>query len=269
MIHAELDVRHTRTHMPTRRVALARMWLPTGGSADGLVLVDAVVRTFLPLLDEEQRDAFAPVLAQVRAGTLEVPSISMRYRLQDDLHGLDRSRHRIVEEEAPGWEMLAPDERPRHRVIELDTHAAPVPQLLGVVLAARALPPTARQLVLRAVDEVVRDAYVAPAGYRTRFLADGVPREAPWAPGSVYAPPSEVGTWAGVGMEQRWAMEVFGMAAGSSVTRDEVQRRFRRLLRLAHPDQGAESRGAAERISELAEAREILLADADGDAAEA
>ena len=44
-----------------------------------------------------------------------------------------------------------------------------------------------------------------------------------------------------------------------AIERDDVQRRFRRLVRLAHPDHGGESAGAAERIAELAEARELLL----------
>ena len=39
-----------------------------------------------------------------------------------------------------------------------------------------------------------------------------------------------------------------------------MQKRFRRLLRTAHPDHGGESVGAAERIAELTEARELLLA---------
>ena len=54
-------------------------------------------------------------------------------------------------------------------------------------------------------------------------------------------------------------MEVLGLHADTVVERADVQRRFRRLLRVAHPDQGGTSRGAAERIAELREARELLL----------
>jgi curved DNA-binding protein CbpA len=54
-------------------------------------------------------------------------------------------------------------------------------------------------------------------------------------------------------------MEVLGLGAGMTLRRDDVQRRFRRLVRLAHPDHGAVSDGAAERIAELSEARELLL----------
>jgi curved DNA-binding protein CbpA len=55
-------------------------------------------------------------------------------------------------------------------------------------------------------------------------------------------------------------MEVLGLHADHAIERDDVQRRFRRLIRLAHPDHGAESVGAAERMAELSEARELLLA---------
>jgi curved DNA-binding protein CbpA len=66
--------------------------------------------------------------------------------------------------------------------------------------------------------------------------------------------------WDGVPSERRWAMEVLGLHADMPVDRDDVNRRYRRLLRDAHPDHGAGSEGAAQRISELAEARRILLA---------
>jgi curved DNA-binding protein CbpA len=54
-------------------------------------------------------------------------------------------------------------------------------------------------------------------------------------------------------------MEVLGLRAGTDVRRADVQARFRRLVRLAHPDHGAARDGAAERLAELREARELLL----------
>jgi DnaJ-class molecular chaperone len=38
----------------------------------------------------------------------------------------------------------------------------------------------------------------------------------------------------------------------------DVLRRYREMLRHAHPDHGASTEGAAQRIAELAEARRIL-----------
>jgi curved DNA-binding protein CbpA len=46
------------------------------------------------------------------------------------------------------------------------------------------------------------------------------------------------------------------------VERADVQSRFRRLVRMAHPDHGAARDGAAERLAQLREARALLLATA-------
>jgi curved DNA-binding protein CbpA len=54
-------------------------------------------------------------------------------------------------------------------------------------------------------------------------------------------------------------MEVLGLRAGMNIDRDDVNRRFRRLLRDAHPDSGGAAGAAAARIAELTEARTILL----------
>ena len=77
-----------------------------------------------------------------------------------------------------------------------------------------------------------------------------------WQPGG---PPEEL-LWSGIGPDRRWAMEVLGLRAGMDVEREDVNRRFRRLLRDAHPDSGGASAGAATRIAELTEARTILMA---------
>jgi DnaJ-class molecular chaperone len=49
------------------------------------------------------------------------------------------------------------------------------------------------------------------------------------------------------------------MRPAIALQRRDVQQRFRRLVRLAHPDQGGAEAGAAERLNELAEARDLLL----------
>jgi len=77
-----------------------------------------------------------------------------------------------------------------------------------------------------------------------------------WRPGG---PPEEV-LWNGIGPDLRWAMEVLGLRAGMDLERDDVNRRFRRLLRDAHPDSGGATASAASRIAELTEARTILMA---------
>lgn len=253
MILAELTVRHTRRHMPTRRVALGHSYLPTHGPGHGPALLAAVVAEHVARLDEEQLEVLPALLLRAEDG-LVVPRIALWYRLQTDVHGLDRSRHRLVDE---GGRL----------VVELDVHAAPTPQVLGAVLAAAAMGETARRRSLRAIRAGVAQPGLIPEPFLVRRLAHGVPGERPplAAAGPLGPHHSADAAWIGVSSETRWAMETLGMRAGVIVERGDVQRRFRRLLRLAHPDHGGAHDGAAERIAELTEAREMLLATSGAD----
>jgi hypothetical protein len=246
---AELNIRHTRRHMPTRRVALDDGYLPTSGSAFGGVLLGAVLAEHVPGLDEEQLDALGRLVDAARNG-LTVPRIALRYRLQTDTHGLDLSRHRITTANVEAGSALP--------VLELDRHGPAAPQVIGAIMAAAALPPSGRKIALRFVDAAVARPGFVPEGLEVRRMFEGLPGLRPYAPG-VRPAPGTVDEWRGVPSERRWAMEVLGLRAGMDVERDDVLRRFRRLVRLAHPDHGAGSSGAAERIAELADAREVLL----------
>ncbi len=258
MLLAELNVRHTRRHMPTRRVALDGAYLPMSGPEHGVALLAAVVATNLPAIEDEGRELLARFIYDARRG-LSIPRIALRHRLQYDTHGLDRSRHRMLGEEGK-------------LIVELDIHGAPTPQILGAVMGAAALHVSSRTIALDAIRKVVEGRWgglaadveirvVAEAmwnGIRPPLAAAGE-----WRPG---APPEEL-LWRGVGPDQRWAMEVLGLRAGMDVEREEVNRRFRRLLRDAHPDSGGVTEGAATRIAELTEARAILLAVASDEVA--
>lgn len=258
MLLAELIVRHTRRHMPTRRVALDRAYLPTAGPAPGTALLGAVVASRLGELDEEQHEPLARIVHDARHG-LAIPRIALRHRLQHDTHGLDRSRHRVLLE---GMTV----------VVELDAHGAAVPQVLGAVLAAASLPPSGRGVALRTIREALAGRWrgLAP-DVVVRVLDAGEAATPPLAaPGARRPgrPPAE-DLWVGVPGDQRWAMEVLGLRAGARIARDDVNRRFRRLLRDAHPDSGGVAARAAARIAELSEARAILLGVAsEGAAAE-
>lgn len=232
--------------MPTRRVALDDGYLPTSGPAYGAVLLGAVVAEHLPALDEEQQELLPRLLSDARDG-LTVPRISLRYRLQTDVHGLDRSRHRITSE-------------PGRVVLELDRHGRAVPQVIGAVMAAATLPSAGQPVAFRAIEAVLARA-VLPEGLEVRRLYQGVPGLAPFAPGATPRVLDADDPWRGVPSERRWAMEVLGLGSGMVVERPDVQARFRRLVRLAHPDHGAATDGAAERLAELAEARDLLLGD--------
>jgi hypothetical protein len=249
MLLAELTVRHTRRHMPTRRVALGQRLLPTAHPGYGPLLLACVAATTVAGLDEEQAEALGPLLREARQG-LSVPRRALRFRLQLDTEGLALSRHRLLGEG-------------QGLVVELDVHGNhPVPQLLGVVMAAAAMASYPRQLCLRAVASAVERPGVLPEGIITRLVTD-----APQRPFDFSARPAAAASgraraadlWWGVPVDPLWAMEVFGFAPGVPPERDEILRRFRRLVRLAHPDHGAAHGGAAERIVELGEARRVLL----------
>jgi DnaJ domain len=248
---AELNVRHTRRHMPTRRVAIDHGYLPTSGSAFGGVLLGAVVAEHAPGLDEDQLDALPRFVDIARRG-LTVPRIALRYRLQTDTHGLDLSRHRIVS--------AAVEQGSVRPILELDRHSRSAPQVIGAIMAAAELPPSGRGVAFRFIDAAVARPGVLPEGLDVRRLYEGLPGVRPPAPGTTH----KIGSngrdgWQGIPAERRWAMEVLGLHPGLAIERDDVQKRFRRLVRLAHPDHGAGTAGAAERIAELSEARELLL----------
>ena len=247
MLLAELTVRHTRRHMPTRRVALDHAYLPMTGAGHGALLLSTVVAEYIDALDEEQAELLPRLLDDARRG-LSVPRIALRYRLQTDVHGLDRSRHRVVGEGG-------------YVIVELDVHGPPVPQVLGAVLAVATMGTSSRDAALHAIRLAVARRVRFPNGVQLRRLEFGIPQEAPPRPGAQWKrgrPPEEY-VWAGVPSERRWAMEVLGLRGDMTLDRDDISRRFRRLLRDAHPDHGGAHADAAERIAELTEARDVLV----------
>jgi hypothetical protein len=249
LLLAELTVRHTRRHMPTRRVALGDRVLPTGHPGYGPLLLACVAATTVDGLEEEQAEALSAFLRDARSG-LSVPRRALRFRLQVDTEGLAYSRHRLLGE-AGGL------------VAELDIHGHhPVPQILGTVMAAAALASYPRQLALRAIEAAVERPGVLPEGITARWVTHVQQAPGDFSRGPAAAAPGKgraAELWWGVPAERRWAMEVLGFAPGAPPPREEVLRRFRRLVRLAHPDHGAAHGGAAERIVELGEARRVLL----------
>ncbi len=213
-------------------------------------MLGAVVAEHVPGLDEEQLDALDR-LVEVARRELTVPRIALRYRLQRDTHGLDLSRHRIVSPDVARASV-----RP---ILELDLHGPAAPQVIGALMAASQLPLSGRTVAFRFVDAAIRRPGTLPEGLEVRRMYEGLPGLRPPAPGTTTDVGSGREGWQGIPSERRWAMEVLGLHPGLAIERDDVQRRFRRLVRLAHPDHGAGDTGAAERIAELTEARELLL----------
>ena len=216
MLLAELNVRHTRRHMPTRRVALGEQYLPMTGAAHGAGLLAAVAAEHADALDEDQREELPRLLFDVTRHGITVPRIALRHRLQTDVHGLDRSRHRLLGEDG----LL---------VVELDVHGAAVPQVLGAILAAGSMGSSVRRKAVRAVEAGIAQPGVIPEPFVVRRLVAGIavmrPPRAGVGPIEDAFSPTDTGSWVG----------------------------------LAHPDHGGDSEGAAERIAEITEARELLL----------
>ena len=126
---------------------------------------------------------------------------------------------------------------------DLDDRGTPGQYILGAVYAAGRIPFPSRPAVMDAVRRGMHwRAGVGPA---------------------LISVLSGARTWRAEAFDDplRWALGVLDLTSdgnGDMPSRLEVQRRFRQLLREAHPDHGAAATGAAERISELAEARRIL-----------
>lgn len=230
MLLAEIEIRHSRAIAPTRRVALGELFLPTDDPlGPGGLLLAGILGGFARLLDDDTRESLDRLVWDIETGA-RVAQPRMRYRFQSDVHGLDRSRHRLVRVG-------------QARALELDDHGAALPQVLGAVYAASRLSQRARPQAFRLLRRATRWEGDADE----RLLAYLASDEA------AFRPPDARG-------DEHWALEVLGFESRSEPPRSDILARFRLLVRDAHPDHGAAAKGAGERISELQEAKRILLA---------
>ena len=230
MLLAEIEIRHSRAIAPTRRVALGQLYLPTDPAPGfGPMLLAGIVGAGANLLDDELRDGIDRLLGDLERGR-HISQPRLRHRFQTDVVGLDRSRHRLVGE----GESLS---------LDIDGHGAVLPQVLGSIYAAAklsyAVRPTAFRLLRRA----------------TRWEGDAGERLLQYLSGDEAA----FRRWQAPG-DEGWALRMLGFGVDSEPARSEILRRFRDLVREAHPDHGGDSDGAGLRIHELTEAKRILLA---------
>jgi len=228
---AELEIRHSRPIAPTRRVALGDdLFLPTDPAPGfGGILLACVVATFCQQLDEEMADELDDLLDDLEQGR-RISQPRLRHRFQVDVIGLDRSHHRLY---GAGGSY--------HLDIELKGH--PMPQVLGAAYAAGMLGRDAKAVVFRLLRK------------STLWAGEPGPRLLAFLLGTEAASRS----WTTAVNDERWAMAVLGFDAADLPDADDVGRRYRDLVRLAHPDAGGDASVAGHRITELNEARRVLL----------
>lgn len=230
MVLAELEIRHSRAIAPTRRVALGELYLPTQPPpGPGGLLLAGILGGFAGMLGDEERDGLDRLIWDLEHGR-RVAQPRLRHRFQTDVVGLDRSRHRLV---AVG----------EAASLELDDHGAALPQVLGTVYAASRLSLRVRPEVFRLLRRATRWEG-APDERLIRYLSSD---EAAFRPGVPLG-------------DESWALEVLGFSPRSEPPRSDILRRFRLLVRDAHPDHGGQPEAAGVRIHELTEAKRILLA---------
>lgn len=230
MLLAELEVRHSRAVAPTRRVALGELYLPVDPApGHGGLLLAGIVGAWVQHLDDEIRDEL-DVLIDDLDRRRKVVQPRIRHRFQTDTHGLARARHRLVGQG-------------KGVALEIDDEGYGLPQVLAAVYAASKLSYKARPEVFRLIWRA------------TRWEGDDLGELLDYLGGDEAALRRPRGPRHDAG----WALTILGFAAADDPVRSDVLRRFRQLVRDAHPDHGGASADAGERITELTAAKRILL----------
>lgn len=233
MILAELEVFHSRSFSPTRRLALGRVRLPIDPPPGfGPLLLGGIVAVGAEELDAEDKDALLELMRMLEAGH-RVVQPRLRNRFQVDHQGLARTVAHLV----GGGEQVE---------FDFDGNASPLQMALAATYAAGRFPLVARGRAFA----VLRKGLSWRGEIDHRLIGHLSGREGAAAGWSylAFADPSA------------WARDVLGLdGEGSLPGRRDIQRRFRALVRDAHPDHGADSEDAAARIADLTEARRILL----------
>jgi hypothetical protein len=232
---AAIEICHSRPIAPTRRVALGRRDLPVDPAPGaGGVLLAAIVAHNAPRVEPELREDLVSVMDTLAAGD-RVVQPRVRHRFQSDLVGLTVSPQRLVSD---GGTLAFELE---------DSLGRPVQLALGAIYAAASLPAPARVTVFESLRSALLWGRPVDGGFIS-WLMDG--RSADLA---------DLRSW---NDPVAWALDILELEGshGDGPTKRAVQRRFRILLRQAHPDHGGIDANAASRIAELTEARRILLA---------
>ena len=235
MIVAELEVFHSRPIAPTRRVSLGKMNLPTDPPPGfGGILLGGIIAANIAEVDPDLVPDLLRLTTELEEGR-RIAQPRLRYRFQEDKIGLQPSTHRLIGE---GEELTFDFD---------DDNGLPTQQVLGAVYAAGRLDPKVRHAVMQTIRRAMRWEGGVDGDLIATLSGVG---SGPAAVGLRVREPGVVGA--------RRARASRPTAAGHP-GRKAVQQQFREQLMAAHPDHGGDVDGAAQRISELTEARRILL----------
>lgn len=198
----------------------------------GGVLLAGVVARFLPDVDTEFHDDYLRLLHQLQRGE-RIPQPRLRHRLQRDVVGLTRSRHRLERKNG------------KLQFVFQSNRGAPEHYVLAAAYAAGQMEYSDRPPIM----DLMRKAERWRGPIDGTLIAHLTGRIDGFASSTGFADP--------VG----WALDMLGFAVGAP-PKAEVNQRFRDLLRTAHPDTSEDraATDAAQRIADLSEARRILLA---------
>jgi hypothetical protein len=229
MLLAELEVWHSRPMTPTRRVALGTLILPSDPAPGfGGLLLGAVVARHLDDIDDDLIPDIHRLLDQVERGD-RIVQPRLRHRFQVDRHGLARSTHRLIGE---GEEMD----------LQFAEGGQPLQQILGAIYAVERLDWAARPGVVEALHRAMR--WRGPIGPALISHLAG----------------SRASSLAALADPRAWALELLGFPLGTvAPTKKQVQAHFRDRLREVHPDHGGADKSAAKSITDITEARRVLL----------
>jgi hypothetical protein len=232
VILAELEVFHSRVYSPTRRLALGHRELPLEPAPGfGPLLLGGIVAVGAEEFDADDYDVLLVLMAQLEHGQ-RVVQPRIRNRFQTDQHGLARTVGRLV----GGGESLE---------FDFEGSGSPLQMTLAATYAAGQLPMNTRRWVFDVLRKALR--WRGPIGPSLITHLSGRHGAPSWSAAAYLDP-------------EHWALELLGLGEKlSTPSKREIQRKFRRLVRDAHPDHGAATEGAAQRIAELTEARRILL----------
>lgn len=232
MLLAELEFYHSRKIAPTRRLSLGKSYLPLHPPpGNGSLLLAGIVCRYLRQVDLDFHDDYFGILTKVQRGE-KVGQPRLRHRLQRDKVGLSRTCHQLSSVNG------------KFRFLFDDGDMAPEQNVLAAAYAIKDFSYSDRPATMN----LLRKAAKWNGDVGDDFLSYLLGQHKNYMGRIGYSDATS------------WALHVLEIK-NPSPSRSEVKQRFRELLRTAHPDTGDPKRNhdAAKRISDLTEARRVLL----------